>query len=226
MEFDIRGYYDIKRQYGEALGKIRAAVDLEPDERRALADELYAVAKARQDAITEDHVSERQARIDTLTANVFKGDGEFKAAVTRHALAGPDDIRKLAALAKRTDNAELYRAAYVLAYESGDAALEHEIKRGDEVLAGKVDELDALTEQSRQRSPHAMYQAATARAVDSPGGPEFRELLPGREEMAAAQEQAEAERKAERARVVAEQAAIARSSVRKNADLPGKRRCA
>jgi len=65
--------YAVSREYRESMRPIRDALELEPQERLAVADELYDSAAQTQQEVIDRFISERAERRAALTRQLYQG---------------------------------------------------------------------------------------------------------------------------------------------------------
>jgi len=175
--------YNAGQPYRDALAAIKGTFDLSPDERREAALKAFNTVGAKQQKMIDGYLEGRAARREALTAVLFHGGDAFNEAVTRYASASHDELRQVAAVAKRTSNAELLRAVAVTAYETGDAETFHDLIRGgDPGLAEAFEELADLGDEAEDAST---LRLVAIRSPDDPYGPGREAIFPSQVDAAA-----------------------------------------
>ncbi len=183
----LEDVYAVNVQYRESLAPIRDDLALEDGQRRDAANDAYNQAVKKQQAVVDRYISERAVRRDDLTRHLFHGGGEFKAAVSRFALASNDELDRVADLARRTDDQELLRAVAVVGRSNGHSAIFHDLLADDPDYASAFSELEELGD---ARSDAADLRITTVKPLGQAGGPGLEDITPTLEAREAARERA------------------------------------
>jgi len=220
-EVTLNDVYAVNTAYRSSLGQIRADHDLEPDERRRLADEVYDEAVTHQQRLVDEYQRQRSERRDELTARLYHGDGAFADTVNRFALASNDELKRAAGLARRTNQPEMLRALAIVARENDDSSLFHGLLREDDELAEAFAELAQLEDDPAEM---ARIRQVLVKPLGAAGGPGVEDITPSQGEVAKAREDAikVAALESPKARRSVKVAPLS-SSVRHNPDLPRRR---
>jgi hypothetical protein len=177
--------YAVSREYREAMRPIRDALELEPQERLAVADEVFDSAAQKQQKVIDRFISERAERRDDLTRQLYQGGVEFNNAVLRFALASNDELDRVADLARRTDSREMLRAAAVVAREKGHSRIFHDMLADDAEFGAAFTELDDLGD---ERDDAAQLRPVAVKPLGQPGGPTVEDITPSQVDRAEARQ--------------------------------------
>jgi len=167
--------YAVSREYRASMTPIRDALELEPQERLAVADEVFDSAAQKQQEVIDRFISERAERRAALTRQLYHGGEDFNNAVLRFALASNDELDSVADLARRTKNRELLRAAAVVGREKGHSRIFHDMLADDPEFQAAFTELDDLGD---ERSDAAQLRPVAVKPLGQPGGPTVADITP------------------------------------------------
>jgi hypothetical protein len=177
--------YAVNREYRESMRPIRDALDLDPQKRRAVADELYDHAAEKQQKVIDSYISERHVRRDDLNRYLYQGGQRYQDAVLRFALASNDELDRVANMARLTGDTETLRAAAVVGRETGHSKIFHDMLHDDPEFQAAFVELEELGDEA---SDAVQLRQVAVNPLGHPGGPTVEDITPSQVEYAAAHE--------------------------------------